>query len=362
MSSFRALITLLMLSAAVPAVADEPMPFAVVGLTHTHVHWLLGREDRGDIEIVGIVEPDRDLARRYTEQHGLSMDLVFDTMDELFEHTEPVAVTAFGSIFEHLEVVEQAAPRGIHVMVEKPLAIDMTHARRMAELARQHGIHLLTNYETTWYASTHETHRLIAAGELGQLRKMVFHHGHQGPVRIGINEEFLAWLIDPAQNGGGAIVDFGCYGANLMTWLTDGQRPLAVTAITRQLQPALYPDVDDEATVIVDYGDAQAIIQASWNWPFSRKDMEVYGERGYVIADTRSDLRVRLDEAQPAETDTLPDRSAPFDDPFAYFRAVIRGDVEMQPYDLSALENNLLVVEILDAARESAATGTTIRF
>lgn len=51
---------------------EAPLKVAVIGLTHTHVHWILGREDRGDIEIVGIVEANEDLAQRYTKQHGLS--------------------------------------------------------------------------------------------------------------------------------------------------------------------------------------------------------------------------------------------------------------------------------------------------
>lgn len=62
---------------------NPPLKIGVIGLTHTHVHWILGGTERGDYEIVGIVEPNRDLARRYAEQHGYSMDLVYDTSEEL---------------------------------------------------------------------------------------------------------------------------------------------------------------------------------------------------------------------------------------------------------------------------------------
>ena len=57
--------------------AQEPLKIGVAGLTHTHVHWILGREPIGDIEIVGIVEPNRVLAERYAKQHGFSMGLVY---------------------------------------------------------------------------------------------------------------------------------------------------------------------------------------------------------------------------------------------------------------------------------------------
>ena len=137
-------------------------------------------------------------------------------------------------------------------MVEKPLAVSLDHARRMAALAREHGIHLLTNYETTWYGSNRRVYEMVhEEGALGPIRKMVVHDGHAGPVKIGVNEEFLEWLIDPDFNGAGALTDFGCYGADLMTWLMKGQRPLTVTAVTQHLQPDLYPKVDDEATIIL---------------------------------------------------------------------------------------------------------------
>jgi predicted dehydrogenase len=73
----------------------------------------------------------------------------------------------------------------------------------------------------------------------------------------------------------------------------DGQRPQTVTAVTQQLKPEIYSRVDDEATIILTYPRTQAIVQASWNWPFGRKDMEVYGATGYTITVQGNDIRVR---------------------------------------------------------------------
>ncbi len=339
----------------------EPLKIGVVGLTHTHVHWILGRPDRGDIEIVGIVEPNEDLARRYTQQHGFTMDLVVPTMEALVSRGRVDGVTAFNSIREHLDVVRFFAPRGIHVLVEKPMAVNFEHAQEMVQLSRKHGIHLLTNYETTWYATNHRAYALLHDEQrLGDLRKVVVHDGHRGPEEIGVNQEFLDWLTDPIANGGGAVTDFGCYGVNLLNWLTKGARPLTVTGVTQQLKPHKYPKVDDEATIILTYPKMQGIVQASWNWPISRKDMEVYGERGQVICHNGNELSLRLGDEHPEERVTLPKRGAPLDDPFAFFAAVIRGDHVVQPFDLSSVENNLLVNEILDAAIRSAATGKSV--
>ncbi|MEM8557129.1 MAG: Gfo/Idh/MocA family oxidoreductase [Bacteroidota bacterium] len=342
-----------------PDSTTAPVRVGVVGLVHTHVHWILGREDRGDIEIVGIVEPNRDLAERYAARHGYAMDLVYADLDAMLDAAQPEALTVFTTIKAHRTVVETAAARGIHVMVEKPLAISLADARAMADVAERAGIHLLTNYETTWYPSVHETQRRVEAGDLGPLRKIVVHDGHQGPQEIGVNAEFLDWLIDPEFNGAGALFDFGCYGAGLATWLLDGQRPTSVTTVTQQIKPEVYPLVDDEATIILTYPEAQAIVQASWNWPFNRKDMEVYGRTGTAHADDATTLRVRL-EGEEAETrTTVAPLPVPHDDPFAYLAAVVRGTVDPGT-DLSSLPTNLIVMEILDAALRSAQTGETV--
>ena len=142
----------------------------------------------------------------------------------MLDEVKPQAVVAFGSIFDHLAVVEAFAPRGIDVMVEKPLAVNLKHAKRMKDLAKKHDIHLLTNYETSWYPSTAQSFQMVLNDNfVGPLKKVVIHDGHRGPKEIGCNEFFLEWLTDPILNGGGALVDFGCYGANIMTVLTKGE-------------------------------------------------------------------------------------------------------------------------------------------
>jgi len=338
-----------------------PVKIGVIGLTHTHVHWILGRENSGDIEIVAIVEPNRDLAQRYATQHGFDMNIVFNTMEEMMTVAKPEAVTAFGTIYDHLKVVETCAPLGIHIMVEKPLAVSLDHAKKMEALAKKYNIHLLTNYETTWYASNHKAYQMYHNGAIGDLRKVVVHDGHKGPIELGINQEFLDWLTDPILNGGGALTDFGCYGVNLITWLHKGKKPETVTALTQTIKPELYPKVEDEATIILQYPKMQGIIQASWNWPIARKDMEVYGKTGYIFSDNRSDIRYKLNENEKEQKEILKERNTPFDDPFSLFAAVIKNEIKLAPYDLSSLENNLLVMEILEAAKESASTGKTIK-
>lgn len=342
---------------------DQPLKIGVAGLNHGHVGWVFTANKRSDIEIVGIAEPNRELAERYMKQHGLSMDLIFDTLEEMLEKTKPEAVAGFGTTFAHLEIVQHCAPRGIHVMVEKPLAVSLEHALEMKTLAEKHKIHLITNYETSWYATNEKAHELFLAGQIGDARKIVVRDGHRGPKKIGVGSEFLEWLTDPVLNGGGALMDFGCYGANLSTWLLQGQRPISVTAITQQLNPADNPKVDDEATIIVTYPNSQTIIEASWNWPIGRKDMEIHGLTGAIFADNAKSLRIRMAQGYDGfreEKFELDSRKAPFDDPFSVLKAVVRGKLKLSPFDPYSLENNMIVMEILQAAKESAASGKTV--
>ncbi len=344
---------------------NKKLRVAVARMTHGHVVFILERlkNNSSDLELTGIYEPDKKLAENYAKRYKLSSSLFFDDLSLMLDRTNPEAVLAFGSVFEHLEVVEACAPRGIHVMVEKPLAVSMDHAIKMKNLAEKNKIHLLTDFETSWYPTTAKSWQMVNdSNYVGKIRKVVFHHGHEGPKEIGCGPEFLGWLTDPVQNGGGAVIDFGCYGANLMTYLTKGEKPVSVKASLRQLKPDVYPKVDDDATIIVSYKDSECIIQASWNWPFGRKDMEIYGSSGYIMADNRTDMRLRNRKSGEEINSQITSKNiAIIEDPFSLLIQVIRGKVTLSAFDPYSPENNIMVVRILDAARESAKTGKEVK-
>jgi len=294
---------------------------------------------------------------RYAKQFSLDPKLYYASLDDMLQKTHPQAVLVYTATYDHRAVVETCARHGVNVMMEKPLAVSYTDALAIANAAQRGKIHVLVNYETTWYRSNHAAYDLVRDGALGDIRKIVVHDGHRGPKEIGVQPEFLAWLTDPKLDGAGALFDFGCYGADLATWLMNGQPPQSVTAVTQTIKPETYPKVDDEAVIVLKYPKAVTIIQASWNWPFDRKDMEVYGQKGYVITVARDDLRVRRpdEEEQELKAKVL---VAPYDDPLTELRAVILDGAK--PDGLTSLDTNLTVMEILDAARTSAATGRTV--
>jgi len=344
------------------SVNNLPLRLAIVGATHGHIPFVLGRKGKTDVTVVGIYEPNIELSKRIAKTYNLNANLFYTDLNKMLNTVKPEAVVAFGSIYQHMAVVEACAPRGIHIMVEKPLATNIEHSKRMEQLANKYNIYLLTDYETSWYPTTAKTYDLVDdSNYVGNIRKVVIHDGHQGPKEINVNKEFLEWLTDPIQNGGGALIDFGCYGANLITHLMHGEEPISVTAVTQHYKPSIYPKVEDDATIIVTYPTAQCIIQASWNWPFSRKDMEVYGDKGYVIAVDNTTLRVRNQNSNGEQVVQVTAKDIPvYTDPFTYFADVVRGRVKVPKFGLYSLDNNLIVVKILDAARASAKSGKTI--
>jgi predicted dehydrogenase len=355
-------------SAAVDAHSDSPMKVGIVGLVHGHVEGFLkggaltpagGILNRPDVHLVGIVEPDQKLFDSYAQRYHLSENMHFRNVQEMVSQAHPRAVLVFTAPSEHRRVIEECAALGIHVMVEKPLTISYKDALAIQDAAQRGKIHVLVNLETSWYASNAAAFRLLKQGGLGPILKAVFRDGHSGPKAIGVPPEFLSFLIDPKQNGAGALFDFGCYGPNLMTWLMDGETPLSVTAVTKQLQPNVYPKIDDEAEIILNYKNAVAIVQASWNWPFALKQMDVYGRTGYAKAIDSERIEVRKANDSEGQVTKAESLTAPYDDPLQYMAAILNGEVQ-EGNSLSSLKTNITVSEILDAARQSAQTGQTV--
>jgi predicted dehydrogenase len=359
MSRFAAVVFASLLG--FPAAAqDAPLRLAIAGLEHGHVSGFLNSAARRqDARVIAIFDPDPALVASYGKRYNIPANGQFTDLAKMLDATKPEAVATFTSTLGHAGVVEACAARHIPVMMEKPLAIDMKQAHAIQQAAARGGIPVIVNYETTWYRSHGEIWKTMHQEKAGgEIRKMVAMDGHEGPKEIHVQPEFFAWLTDPAKNGAGALFDFGCYGANLMTWLMDNQRPIKVTAIAQTDKPQIYPRVDDEATILVEYPKAQGIIQGSWNWPFSRKDFEVYGEKAYAIATGGDKLRVRMPGQKEEETRTPAELPPDQRDSISYLIAVVRG--RLKPSGLSSLENNVVVTEILNAARESVRTGRTI--
>lgn len=340
--------------------ADKPIRVVIAGLVHDHALGLLNAMPQNtSVQLVGISEPDIAVAAHYETQFHLNHKLFYTDMDAMFDQLRPDAVLVYTTIADHRKVIEAAAKRGIDAMVEKPLATTMADALAIRAAAREHHIQVLVNYETTWYASNAEAIREAGSGKLGQIRRVVVHDGHEGPKEIGVSPTFLNWLTDPEKNGAGAIFDFGCYGADLMTVLMHGETPISVTAVALTDKPDIYPKVEDDATIVVRYAGAQAVLQPSWDWTFARKDMEVYGTKGFAITEAADHVRARYAPEKTESEIPVPPLTGGYRNSLDYLAGVLRGPIKPD-HDATSLDTNMIVMQILTAARESARTGRTV--
>ena len=197
------------LSQSAAAQASAPLRVGIVGLVHGHVQGFLEQSRHSpEISIVGIAEPDTQLAAHYAGQYGFDSAQVFADLEQMLVKVQPEAVLVFTNTFDHRRVVETCARHHVHVMMEKPLAVTLADGLAIKRAAQQGKIQVLVNYETSWYPSNHAAYEIVHEKSIGDIRKVVVHDGHSGPKEIGVGPEFLNWLTDPKLNGGGALFDF----------------------------------------------------------------------------------------------------------------------------------------------------------
>ena len=331
---------------------------AIVGLDHDHV-WGLLKEITAEpnAELVAIADSHSELVARAKAQVPASTKFYAEYV-QMLDETKPDAVVVSTANDRHLAILRECAKRRIHYFTEKPMATNADDAREMERLARGAGIKFMVNYWNAWVAPSHELVHALKSDQVGPIQKIIVQYGHRGPKEIGVSQYFADWLYDPVKNGGGAIMDFGCYGAEWALWLKG--RPTRVYATAAKLKVEQHNKVDDDATIVLDYPDATTIIQASWDWPYGKGQVEVFGPKGSLIAD-RDGLFFRSSAqrgsntgpyGEPLSLSLLPREAS---NPVSYFVRCIRDDKPIE--DPLSARLNVQVVEILDAARESVRTG-----
>lgn len=364
-ATFASTLTLLSLAVSAASSRAQSTPstnaktrLAIIGLNHDHVWGLLkDLTKEPNAELVAIADTHAGLVEQAKTKVAADVKFYSDYV-KMLDETKPDGVIVTTENDRHLEILRECAKRHIHYSTEKPMATTAADAREMERLANQAGIKVMVNYWNAWVAPTRELYHRVHDNQLGPVQRIIVQYGHQGPKEIGVSKYFADWLYDPVKNGGGAIMDFGCYGAEWAVWLKG--RPARVSAITQKLKVDQHNPVDDDATIILDYPDGTAIIEASWDWPYSMGQVQVFGPKGSLLA-TRNDLFLRSPKDNAAngalegERVALDPSAHAASNPVSYFVDCIRNNQPIE--DPLSMKLNVQVMEILDAARESARTG-----
>ena len=339
--------------------AQEKLHVVIVGLSHDHVNRMLDKNKAGEIIIVGITETDQQLSKKKKTAYQLPDSIFYKDLKTALKKNHPDLVMVYNPPTQHLAVIETCMPLHIPVMLEKPLCSSNAEAAKIQLLSKKFNTKVFTNFPSAWYTSFIELAK--RANEMGAINKMFMHGGHRGPIEIGCSKDFTNWLTDPAKNGGGAITDFGCYGACIMTELMKGKKPVSVFAVARHLKPSVYKKADDDATIVLEYPNSTGIIEASWNWPYTIMDAGAYSKDVYLLASQFNEgketpsLQSKNEKETKAETIATPK----YKDEVEYLTAVIKNGAT-DNINLLSLERNIIIVQIIDAARRSVKEGRKI--
>jgi predicted dehydrogenase len=327
----------------------------IIGVVHSHA-WghLRNIVQMPGVELVGIAEPSAVL-RAEAAKVAPNVTL-YEDYRKLLDEKKPEAVWSFVENDRHLEIAKACAPRGVHLIFEKPMAATYSQAKEMLALAEKHKIKVMTNYQMAWWPENYAAYDFAKTGEIGKIWRVRSIIGHGGPAPRDESDvrgkEFWRWLNDE-KRGGGALIDFVGYGAVWSRWYLG--LPKSVYAITTHTRPNVY-HTNTNATVVMQYPDnGVAIIEGSWDLPRSFQDVEIFGDKGSVyMARNKIEAMIGRNRKEVALGSLGEDRR----DPVNYFIQRIRNN---QPLDgMVAPEFNVDAMAIVEAARRSAETGKPV--
>ncbi len=350
------------------AESSSRIRLAFAGGEHLHFRGLLKSAlESPTAEVVGYSIQDDELRSHFEGQHsGLP---AYSSAEELYEKARPEAIITCADNERAAEVVADAAERGIHVMKEKPMAATLELAERMETAAARGGVRLMVNWPTNWRAGIHVARRLVEEGRIGRVLDLHNRAGHGGPpqdfstlspiARVG-----WGWLIDRKTNGGGAGIDFCSYGAVMARWFM-GQ-PSSVVAHGGRYAKEFFT-VEDNATMILGYPRAQAVIEGTWTQPAVpvRQPTMIYGTDGAIALNGPDEVllanRGRSGEQVSTETMTVEGEELPahYRSGPDYFTYCLLHDLPFEGMVTPQISRD--AQEILEAGLQSMRTGRAVQ-
>jgi predicted dehydrogenase len=271
---------------------------------------------------------------------------------------------------QHPDVVEACAKAGVNVCVEKPMAMSLSDSLRMARACQAAGTAMLVNWPLTWSPNARKAKELIDGGTIGRVLEVKWRSGHTGPLgpgaaHAGVSESAApmsgpergaTWWHQTAA-GGGAMLDYCCYGALVSRWYI-GEQAIAAMGMRANLD-SQWGDGDDNAAMIVRFPAAMALLEGSWTtWDHGVPTGPiVYGTTGTLVVESRDGKRiVRLERGHGQTTiyepDPLPEGRSNVAEEFIHHLAT--GE-PLHPTLEAGL--NVEVMAILDAGVRSANSG-----
>ncbi len=333
----------------------------IAGVTHGHVsaHLREWREVRG-AELVAIGDRHREEREKRVQAAGDTTIHQYDSIEEMLDHEKLDIVTVCTETSDHARVVELAAARGVHCVVEKPLAFSLADAERMLAAAGKYGVQVVTNYPTRWGPrATRRALELVKRGGIGRPYEVRHRGGGTKPRAIDANT-FFQWLYQPPFNGAGAFADYCCYGADMAVGILGA--PASVYAMAGRWQR---DDLitDDNARMLLQYHRGGAVIEGTWSQfghlPYST--LFLGEEATLALTDKGAVLYDAQNEGQGGRTLELEDLPLPTAEaslPEHLITCLEKGE---RCVESAGIRHHRDVAEVLDAGLRSIKSGQVVR-
>ena len=281
----------------------------VLGLHHDHVWSNLDELARLDnATLVGAADPSPELRAKYEAAHGGTTHADYAN---LLDSAELDAVYIFASNKTSEDLAVMACERGIHCLVEKPMAATLAGADKMLAATEAAGVRLMINWPFAWWPQLRAAIDAARAGEIGQLWQVKYRAAHEGPKELGCSPQFCDWLYDAELNGAGALMDYCCYGSVLARVLLGS--PASVSGV--KLNTGFKPDLplEDNAILVLSYPQALATTEASWTQigKLTAYTTVLYGSSGTLMVEPRGGGQLIKATADCPEGEPLPVPPAP---------------------------------------------------
>lgn len=353
----------------------------IIGFAHMHINSLVQQFDaHPQTEWVACADtvplrPETSEARytrawnRRNAEENFGVTKGYDDYRQMLAEEKMDIVICCSENAQHPNVVEACADAGVHVVVEKPMAMSLTHGLRMVRAAQNAGTTLLINWPMTWSTASRKAKTLIDAGEIGRVLEVKFRGGHLGPLGRGVSHPGVTEGADAmtgadrgatwwhqAATGGGAMIDYCGYGALAARWYI-GMPALAAVGMRANLDSP-WGDADDNGAMLVRFPAAMALFEASWTTHDHGVPVGpiVYGTDGTMVVGRKGKQEVRIErgggQTEVHEGDALPDGRQTIAEEFIHH---LETGEAVHPTLHPVF--NLEVMAILDAGVRSADSG-----
>lgn len=228
-----------------------------------------------DVRVVMIASRTRAKAEALANEFRVPR--VVEDWRELVASTDVDAVCVTTPNNLHHEMTVAACRAGKHVLVEKPLALNLEQARQMVDAARAANVVLMVHQNQRFFPTHEIAKQIVESGVLGPILALRARWSHAGP-------EFWspegAWFFDPVRAGHGALFDLGIHKFDLIRYLT-GREAKEVSAFAATLDKKI--GVEDNGVAIIRFTDETlGVVEASWTSPPNENSICLYGTRGYL--------------------------------------------------------------------------------